>query len=86
MVRRGDLGEIVKVASEYPQGWLISPSEAEGKASSWRSDPEKVGSAGCLGDIGTHAENLARYITGLEIRGCPRDRSRSFRQTDTHRL
>ena len=64
----GELGEIVKIVVEYPQGWLSKPIDQEGqKQASWRTDPEEAGAAGCLGDIGTHAENLARYISGLEI-------------------
>lgn len=61
MVRRGDLGKLLKVVAEYPQGWLINPID------NWRTDPAKAGAACCVGDIGTHAENLGRYITGLEI-------------------
>ena len=67
-VRRGKLGEILKVVSEYPQGWLIQPIDGEGqKQASWRTDPKQAGASSCIGDIGTHAENLGRYITGLEI-------------------
>jgi len=67
-VQSGKLGDIVKMVTEYPQGWLISPIDKEGqKQASWRTDPERAGAAGCIGDIGTHAENLGRYITGLEI-------------------
>ena len=61
MIRRGDLGKLLKVVTEYPQGWLINPID------SWRTDPAKAGASCCVGDIGTHAENLGRYITGLEI-------------------
>ena len=54
--------------AEYPQGWLINPIDSEGqKQASWRTDPAKAGASSCVGDIGTHAENLGRYITGLEI-------------------
>jgi predicted dehydrogenase len=68
MVRRGELGEIRKVVAEYPQGWLSTLVEKTGqKQAAWRTDPKRSGAAGCMGDIGTHAENLARYITGLEI-------------------
>ncbi len=68
LVRRGTLGSILKVIVEYPQGWLLRPIDAEGqKQAVWRTDPEKAGASACVGDIGTHAENLARYITGLEI-------------------
>jgi predicted dehydrogenase len=68
LVRNGELGKILKVVAEYPQGWLIQPIDAEGqKQASWRTDPSKTGASSCIGDIGTHAENLGRYITGLEI-------------------
>jgi len=68
LVRSGELGEILKVVAEYPQGWLIKPIEAQGhKGAAWRTDPQQAGAAGCVGDIGTHAENLGRYITGLQI-------------------
>jgi predicted dehydrogenase len=68
LVRGGKLGRILKVVSEYPQGWLLDRIEAEGqKQAAWRADPKKAGATCCLGDIGTHAENLGRYITGLEI-------------------
>ena len=53
---------------EYPQGWLATRFEATGqKQAGWRTDPKRCGAAGCIGDIGTHAENLAEYITGLPI-------------------
>ncbi|PTX93663.1 oxidoreductase [Spartobacteria bacterium LR76] len=68
LVRSGYLGEIRKVVAEYPQGWLSSFLEKDGqKQAAWRTDPKRSGAAGSLGDIGTHAENLAHYITGLEI-------------------
>lgn len=68
LVRAGELGEIRKIVVEYPQGWLSTHLEASGqKQASWRTDPKRSGAAGCMGDIGTHAENLARYITGLHI-------------------
>ncbi|MCI4666704.1 MAG: Gfo/Idh/MocA family oxidoreductase [Bacteroidia bacterium] len=67
-IKRGDLGKIRKVVVEYPQGWLSDFLEASGqKQASWRTDPSKSGKAGAMGDIGTHAENLAEYITGLKI-------------------
>ena len=67
-VRKGKLGEIRKVVVEYSQEWLATKLESTGqKQASWRTDPRRAGQAGCIGDIGTHAENLARYITGLEI-------------------
>ncbi len=68
MVRAGELGDIRKVVVEYPQGWLFNRLEASGqKQAAWRTDPKRSGAAGCMGDIGTHAENLAHYITGLDI-------------------
>lgn len=68
LVRNGDLGKILKVVAEYPQGWLIQPIDAEGqKQAAWRTDPSRTGASSCIGDIGTHAENLSRYITGLQI-------------------
>ena len=64
LVRRGVLGTVLKVVAEYPQGWLLSPVDAEGqKQAAWRTNPQQAGASGCVGDIGTHAENLARYIT-----------------------
>jgi predicted dehydrogenase len=68
MARSGKLGKIRKVVVEYPQGWLATKLEATGqKQASWRTDPKRSGAANCMGDIGTHAENLAEYITGLRI-------------------
>ena len=68
LVRQGDLGRLRKVVVEYPQGWLSRRLEQAGlKQAEWRTDPRRSGAAGCIGDIGTHAENLAEYITGLKI-------------------
>jgi predicted dehydrogenase len=56
------------VVVEYPQGWLATRLEATGqKQAAWRVDPKRSGAGGCVGDIGTHAENLAEYVTGLKI-------------------
>jgi len=67
MVKGGVLGEIRKVVVEYNQGWLASEVENGGdKQASWRTDPEKSGVAGTMGDIGSHAENLVSTVTGLE--------------------
>lgn len=67
-VRAGALGTILKVVAEYPQGWLLNPIDQAGqKQASWRTDPQRAGASSCIGDIGTHAENLTHYITGLEI-------------------
>jgi len=68
-VRTGRLGKLLKVVVEYPQGYAITALEA-GKVSriaNWRMDPNVSGVSNCMGDIGTHAHNLARYITGLEV-------------------
>lgn len=68
MIRHGELGALRKVVVEYPQGWLSTHLEASGqKQASWRTDPSRSGIAGAMGDIGTHAENLAEYVTGLKI-------------------
>ena len=65
-VRRGDFGKIRRVYVEYPQGWLYDDCAATNKQAAWRVDPARSGKAGCMGDIGTHAFNLAEYITGLK--------------------
>ncbi len=68
MVRNGDIGDIRKIVVEYPQGWLTTKVEDTGsKQAGWRTDPKQSGIAGAMGDIGTHAENLAKYISGLKI-------------------
>jgi predicted dehydrogenase len=68
MVRQGDLGKILKIVVQYPQAWLIRPIEREGQQqAAWRTDPKQSGAAGCMGDIGTHACNLAEYIAGLRV-------------------
>jgi predicted dehydrogenase len=66
MILSGQLGEIQAIRAEYIQGWLRTRLESEGqKQAAWRTDPTKSGVAGCFGDIGTHAYNLGRYMTGL---------------------
>jgi len=68
MVRAGELGELRLVQVEYPQDWLTGPTETTGnKQAEWRVDPARAGGGGSLGDIGTHAFNLADYVTGLEV-------------------
>ena len=68
LVAEGALGEIRKVATEYFQGWLSTRVEDSGNRQAvWRADPAKAGIAGCMADIGTHAFNLAEYITGLQV-------------------
>jgi|TARA_B100001750_G_C15508612_1_gene602098 predicted dehydrogenase len=69
MVNNGDLGKLIKVIVEYPQGWLLLPLEKEGhKQADWRTDPLRSGVSNCMGDIGSHCENLVHYITGLKIK------------------
>jgi len=66
MVHSGELGEIQAIRAFYIQGWLRTRLESENhKQAAWRTDPSKSGAAGCFGDIGTHAYNLGRFITGL---------------------
>ncbi len=68
MVEAGELGRIRLIQAEYAQDWLATKLEDSGnKQAGWRTDPKQSGPAGCLGDIGTHAYNLARFVTGL---GC----------------
>jgi predicted dehydrogenase len=68
LLKSGALGKIRKVYVEYPQGWLSTLLEATGQAqASWRTDPKRSGKAGSMGDIGTHAFNLAEYVTGLQV-------------------
>lgn len=68
LLKAGVLGKIRKVFVEYPQGWLSTFLEKTGQAqASWRTDPKKSGAAGSMGDIGTHAFNLAEYVTGLQV-------------------
>jgi predicted dehydrogenase len=68
MVKEGKLGAIRKIMVEYPQGWLSTLTEKEGNSgAAWRTDPKKSGKSGCMGDIGTHAAQLAEYISGLKI-------------------
>ncbi|MBN2137873.1 MAG: Gfo/Idh/MocA family oxidoreductase [Sedimentisphaerales bacterium] len=69
LVRKGDIGNVRKIVVQYPQGWLATAIEKTGQQqASWRTDPKQSGGAGCMGDIGTHAENLSEYITGLKIK------------------
>ena len=68
MVKNGELGEVRLVQVEYPQDWLTGPTEKTGnKQAEWRTDPKRAGAGGALGDIGTHAFNLADYVTGLDL-------------------
>ena len=68
IVSDGQLGKIRKVFVEYPQGWLAEKVEDHGNVqASWRTDPNRSGKAGSMGDIGTHAHHLAEYVTGLKV-------------------
>ncbi|MFZ9046093.1 MAG: Gfo/Idh/MocA family protein [Cyclobacteriaceae bacterium] len=68
MVRDGKIGKVHKVLVEYPQGWLTEKLEDTGqKQAAWRADPAQAGISNCFGDIGTHAANLAEYVSGLRI-------------------
>ena len=69
MIAKNKIGKVRKVVVEYPQGWLSTFVEGtDSKQAAWRTDPKRSGIAGAMGDIGTHAENLAEYVTGLKIR------------------
>lgn len=69
MIKGGKLGKIRKVIAEYPQGWLSEKIEDGGqRQADWRTDPDRAGISCCVADIGTHAENLAEYTTGLKIK------------------
>ncbi|MBC8239247.1 MAG: Gfo/Idh/MocA family oxidoreductase [Alphaproteobacteria bacterium] len=68
MVAAGELGRVRVIQAEYPQDWLSTREEdGDNKQAEWRTDPARSGPAGCVGDIGTHAYNLARFITGLQL-------------------
>lgn len=67
MVARGELGDIRMVKIEYAQDWLTEPTNADNKQAAWRTDPKRSGVGGCVGDIGTHAYNLSRFVTALEL-------------------
>ena len=67
IVKAGDLGRIRKVVVQYPQGWLGNLAKTMPLKAAWRTDPKQSGASCCMGDIGTHAANLAEYITGLKI-------------------
>jgi predicted dehydrogenase len=68
IIRQQELGKIRKIVVQYPQGWLFGALEKTGQQqAAWRTDPKQSGASCCIGDIGTHAENLAEYITGLKM-------------------
>ena len=73
-VARGDFGAIRLVQAEYWQGWLSGPLDREGnKQAEWRTDPARAGLGGCLGDIGTHAFQLAEHVSGLAVESLSAD-------------
>ncbi len=68
MIANGELGEIRFINAEYPQEWLAASIEKTGqKQSVWRTDPSQSGASNCVGDIGSHIENMVSYLTGLKI-------------------
>lgn len=74
MIAEGALGKLRVVQVEYPQDWLTTPLESEGlKQAEWRTDPARSGAGGCVGDIGTHAYNLAEFVTGLKLESLAAD-------------
>lgn len=73
LVQAGDLGRIRVVQVEYPQDWLAMPAAPGNKQAEWRTDPARSGPGGATGDIGTHAYNLARFVTGLKLEALAAD-------------
>ena len=68
MIKKGDLGKLRFVNAEYPQDWLGMPLSEDNKLAPWRMDPKIAGISNCLGDIGTHIENLVASVTDLKIK------------------
>lgn len=73
LVQSGALGKIRVVQAEYPQDWLTNATDPGNKQASWRTDPKRSGAGGAIGDIGTHAYNLARFVTGLKTEAVSAD-------------
>ncbi|MBB4121017.1 Gfo/Idh/MocA family protein [Martelella radicis] len=74
MIENGDLGDIRLIHAEYPQDWLTEPAERSGsKQAEWRTDPKRSGAGGAIGDIGTHALNLALFVSGAELESLAAD-------------
>ena len=68
MVREGVIGDVLMVMGEYPQDWLIDRIEDGSRQAAWRTDPKMAGVSNCTGDIGSHIENTAAFVTGLRIK------------------
>lgn len=68
MILNGEIGEVRMVMAEYPQDWLVESDDELGMQGAWRTNPKLAGRSNCLGDIGTHAENLIHYMTGLKLK------------------
>jgi predicted dehydrogenase len=73
LVKSGALGKLRVVQVEYPQDWLTEPADPGNKQAAWRTDPKRSGAGGAIGDIGTHAYNLARFVTGLKTEALAAD-------------
>ena len=73
LVKSGALGKIRVVQAEYPQDWLTNAADPGNKQAAWRTDPKRSGAGGAIGDIGTHAYNLARFVTGLKTEAVSAD-------------
>ena len=73
LVKSGALGRLRVVQVEYPQDWLSLPADPSNKQAAWRTDPKRSGAGGAIGDIGTHAYNLARFVTGLKTEAVSAD-------------
>ena len=68
MIASGEIGEVRMIMAEYAQEWLIESDEGLNMQAAWRTNPKLSGRSNCLGDIGTHAENMVNFITGLKIK------------------
>jgi len=68
MVREGEIGQVLMVMGEYPQDWLIEVIEGEQRQAAWRTNPAMAGASNCTGDIGSHIEHTAAFVTGLKVK------------------
>jgi predicted dehydrogenase len=73
LIASGALGNIRVVQAEYAQDWLTNAADPGNKQASWRTDPKRSGAGGAIGDIGTHAYNLLRFVTGLKTEAVSAD-------------